>query len=433
MRRKTLLWIILSASLVLLMSAGSVFAAGFALYEGSARGLVLGAGLTATADDPSAVFYNPAGITQLKGMQTMVGVTAINPGLTVATVGEFTIALTPTITGTTSRQTDMENNWFFPPHAYFTQQINDRFSWGLGLFSRFGLGTEFPLTWPGRYNSTKATIQSLELNPNIAFKINDQLSVAAGLSAMWFNANLQRMLDTRGVPPAVGGGADTHFELDGDSWGWGFNLAVHYKPCDWFSAGISYRSRVEQELEGDVKVSRQIPAVNIVNMSGEADIKLPSEIFAGVAFKPLKTLTIGGGIYWTEWSTYDQLEVRFARPFGPTGATSSRSVKDWDDVFRYMIGVEWNVTPNWDLRLSYAFDESPVVDAHIDYILPDSDRHQFTIGGGWHSGPWTVDLAYMYILFEDRDIAARPGDYILQGKVEDGYAHLISFSLGYKF
>jgi len=121
MRRKTLLWIILSASLVVLMSAGSVFAAGFALYEGSARGLVLGAGLTATADDPSAVFYNPAGITQLKGMQTMVGVTAINPGLTVATVGEFAIAATPTITGTTSRQTDMENNWFFPPHAYFTQ------------------------------------------------------------------------------------------------------------------------------------------------------------------------------------------------------------------------------------------------------------------------------------------------------------------------
>ncbi len=404
MRRKTLLWIILSASLVVLMSAGSVFAAGFGLYEGSARGLVLGAGLTATADDPSAVFYNPAGITQLKGMQTMVGVTAINPMLDV-------------VTGSIS--TSMENNWFFPPHAYFTQQINDRFSWGLGLFSRFGLGTEFPLTWPGRYNSTKATIQSLELNPNIAFKINDQLSVAAGLSAMWFDANLQRMLPTAG--------GDTHFELDGDSWGWGFNLAVHYKPCDWFSAGISYRSRVEQELEGDVTVGSPVN----ITMGGDADIKLPSEIFAGVAFKPLKTLTIGGGIYWTEWSTYDQLEVRFARP--DLGMTSSRSVKDWDDVFRYMIGVEWNVTPNWDLRLSYAFDESPVTDAHIDYILPDSDRHQFTIGGGWHSGPWTVDLAYMYILFEDRDIAARAADGVSQGKVEDGYAHLISFSLGYKF
>ncbi|HOX95236.1 MAG TPA: outer membrane protein transport protein, partial [Syntrophales bacterium] len=181
MRRKTLLWILLSATLVVLMGAGSVFAAGFALYEGSARGLVLGAGLTATADDPSAVFYNPAGITQLKGMQTMVGATLINPRLDV-------------VTGSTL--TSMDDNWFFPPHAYFTQQINNRFSWGMGLFSRFGLGTEFSNTWPGRYSSTKATIQSLELNPNIAFRVADGFSVAAGVSAMWFDANLQRMLNT---------------------------------------------------------------------------------------------------------------------------------------------------------------------------------------------------------------------------------------------
>ncbi len=425
MKRKTLLWIILSASLVVLMSAGSVFAAGFALYEGSARGLVLGAGLTGSADDASAVFYNPAGITQLKGTQTMFGVTAINPVMTVKTVGEFQIAARPTIGGTTSRETDMEDNWFFPPHAYLTMQHSDRLYSGFGIFSRFGLGTEYADTWPGRYSSTKATITTLELNPNIAYKVTDTISVAAGLSLMYFDVSLARMLDTRAL-----GVGDTKFELDGDSWSWGYNLAAHWKPTDWVSAGLSFRSRVKQDVDGDVKVSRVIPAAGINNTTGQADVELPSMIFAGVTFKPLKNLSIGGGVYWTEWSTYDQLQVSFGQPFA--GSRTSTSIKDWDDVFRYMIGVEWNVTNNWDLRFSYAFDEAPEPDAHIDYLLPDNDRHQFTVGCGWHSGPWLVDLSYMYIMFVDRDVTARPADYILQGEFE-GYAHLISLSFGYKF
>ncbi|MCX5832964.1 MAG: OmpP1/FadL family transporter [Deltaproteobacteria bacterium] len=428
MKRKTLLWIFLSTSLVVLMSAGSVFAAGFALYEGGARGLVLGAGLTGSADDPSAVFYNPAGITQLKGIQTMIGVTAINPVMTVTTVGNFAIAATPTITGTTSRETDMEDNWFFPPHAYFTQQINDKLWWGAGIFSRFGLGTEFENSWPGRFNSTKAKINTLEFNPNIAYKINDTLSVAAGLSVMWFQANLQRQLDTRAL-----GVGETHFELDGDSYGYGWNVALHWKPLDWLSTGITYRSRVKQELSGDVTTSQQLrgtPVGNLISMGGEADINLPSEVFWGVNFKVLKNLSLGGGIYWTEWSTFDQLQVRFDQPF--RGSTTSTTRKDWDNVFRYMIGMEWNVTNNWDLRLSYAYDEAPEPDEHVDYLLPDNDRQQFTIGCGYHNGPWLVDLAYMYIMFEDRDVTARPADYVLAGKFE-GYAHLIGLSFGYKF
>jgi len=406
------------------MSAGSVFAAGFALYEGSARGLVLGAGLTGSADDASAVFYNPAGITQLKGIQTMVGVTAINPRLDV-------------VTGSAS--TGMESNWFYPPHAYFTQQINDRFFWGLGLFSRFGLGTEFPADWPGRYNSYKAEIRTLELNPNIACKITDKLSIAGGLSVMWFDLQLRQKISPTmfGAPAGLG---DADSDLTGDSWGWGFNLALHYKPTDWMSAGISYRSRVSQHVEGDADFTKPAAwglmgpasALLLNDTPGHGNIRLPDMVFAGVNFKPVKTLNVGGGVYWTRWSTYDKLQLTYDTPIAP-GVGTVTKIKDWDDVFRYMIGVEWNVTPNWDLRLSYAFDESPVPDDHIDYILPDSDRHQFTIGGGWHSGPWTVDLAYMYILFEDRDIAARAADGVSQGKVEDGYAHLISFSLGYKF
>ena len=109
------------------------------------------------------------------------------------------------------------------------------------------------------------------------------------------------------------------------------------------------------------------------------------------------------------------------------------ATKNWDDTLRYMIGTEWNVTPNWDLRLSYAFDETPVPDETIAYELPDSNRHMFSFGFGYHRDKWSLDFSYTYILFENRDINQRTSDGILQGQVTDGYAQLFGLSLGYKF
>jgi len=431
MRRKTLLWIFLSVSLAVLMSAGSVFASGFALYEGGARGLVLGAGMTAAADDASAVFYNPAGITQLKGIQTMIGATFINPNLNIVTDG----------TPTGDQETGMKSYWHTIPHAYYTQQLNDRFWLGLGLFSRFGLETAFSENWPGRYNSYHGHVQSIEINPNVAYKINDRLSVAGGLNITYFNFNhYQKKIPAAAINPGFAGQPDLDASLEADSYGWGLNLAVHYKPVDWFSAGISYRSRVSQHLEGDAdftKPSTIAPLIpTLFNDTGvNGNVRLPDMVFAGVKFIPLsslKTLSVGGGVYWTNWSTYDQLVIRYDDAITP-GNNETKSNKNWKDTFRYMIGVEWNAYPWMDVRFGYAYDESPVPDNHIDYLLPDSDRHQFAFGLGFHQGPWTCDVTYMYLMFVGRDIQARAADGIYNGEVKDGYAHLIGLSLGYKF
>src|SRR5512137_477776 len=274
MSRRRLVYSFLTVVFVLFLST-SAFASGFALYEGSARGNVLGAGLVASADDPSAVFYNPAGITQLKGKQVMVGVTAITPMITVETPGAA------------QKESDFSRNWYFPPHAYYTQQINDKWWAGFGLFSRFGLGTEFTSNWPGRYNSYFGEIETVELNPNIAYKLNDQLSFAFGLNATYMKLDIKKKM--LGVP----GSPD--FELDGDSWGWGLNAAVQYKPTDWMQAGVTYRSRISQNVEGDAKVN---PYVGLLrNTPATGDISLPDMIFAGVNFNLRKDLTLGGGLY----------------------------------------------------------------------------------------------------------------------------------------
>ena len=412
MFRRRLVYSFLTVVCVLSLST-SAFGAGFALYEGSARGNVLGAGLTGSADDPSAVFYNPAGITQLKGKQAMFGVTAITPMITVET---------PTASPTDN---DFKRNWYFPPHAYYTQQFSDKWWGGIGLFSRFGLGTEFDPTWPGRYNSYLGNIETVEINPNVAYKINDKLSIAGGVSLMYMSLDIKKKLS-----PAVG---SPEFELDGDSWGWGLNAAIHYKPTDWMQAGVTYRSRVSQNIEGTAKVNPPVPAALLTNRNATGDVSLPDMIFAGVNFNVRPDLTLGGGLYWTRWETYKNLQINFDQPFGPTGARTTSTPKNWDNVYRWMIGMEWKVTPNWDLRLGYAYDQAPEPDETVDYLLPDADRNMFSIGAGYHRNNWALDFSYTLMIIQTRDIVARPADGILTSTMKDGTAHLFGFSYTYKF
>jgi long-chain fatty acid transport protein len=411
MSRRRLVYSFLSVVFVLFLST-PVFGAGFALYEGSARGNVLGAGLVASADDPSAVFYNPAGITQLKGKQVMVGFTAITPMITVETPGGV--------------ESDFTRNWYFPPHAYYTQQINDKWWAGFGLFSRFGLGTEFTSNWPGRYNSYFGEIQTVEINPNIAYKFNDQLSFAFGLNATYMKLDIKKKM--LGVP----GSPD--FELDGDSWGWGLNAAIQYKPTDWMQAGVTYRSRISQNVEGEAKVN---PYVGLLkNTPATGDISLPDMIFAGVNFNLRKDLTLGGGIYWTRWETYNQLQINFGAPFGPSPATQTRTSvtpKNWDNVYRFMIGMEWKATENWDFRIGYAYDQAPEPDNTIDYLLPDNDRNMYSLGAGYHKNNWALDFSYTLMIIGVRDVVARPAQGILTSTMKDGTAHLLGFSYTYKF
>jgi long-chain fatty acid transport protein len=407
---------------VLLFHSTHAFGAGFSLYEGSARGNVLGAGLVASADDPSAVFYNPAGITQLKGTQVMVGITAITPSVTIQTQG---------VTGVSSN--DMQTNWYFPPHAYLTYQINNNWWVGLGVFTRFGLGTEFQNGWPGRYNSYRAVIQEFEINPNVAYKVNDKFSVAAGLVGSYFNLTLQRALPTGAL-----GVGDTDFKLAGDSWGWGWDIALQYKPFDWMQFGITYRSKIEQNIKGNVSVNPTTSIgggaiANFANMSASGNLTLPDTIFTGVNFIPVKNLSIGGGVYWTGWQYYDKFQVNFGAPFGAPPVTQVTSPKNWANVARYLVGIEWKALEWLDVRLGYAYDQCPGPDNTMDYILIDNDRNMYSIGFGFHRDAWTADLSYTYIQMIDRSYIARPTDGIFPGKFTNGVAHLIGFSLGYKF
>jgi long-chain fatty acid transport protein len=332
---------------------------------------------------------------------------------------------TPTAAGS---KTEFERNWFFPPHGYLTYQINNNWYTGVGFFSRFGLGTEFTANWPGRFNSTRAMIKEVEINPNVAYRVNDKFSIAAGVVASYMNLDLSRKL------PPVGafGVPETDFNLAGDSWGYGFNVAAQYKPAEWMQAGISYRSKIDQQVKGTATMSPS-SALYPTN-SAQGGISLPDTLFAGLNFNVTKTLSVGGGVYWTGWEKFDKLQIYFTKPVA--GNTSSTTPKNWKNVARYMIGTEWKATENWDLRLGYAYDTAPEPETTIDYILPDNDRHIFSIGAGYHKAAWSVDLSYSYYLVLDRSFIGTAGGGAvgtLPGKSTDGNAHVIGMTLGYKF
>ena len=225
----------------------STLAAGFGLYEASARGNAMGGVLVGDTGDASANYYNPANMTDLSGTHTLLGVTAIHPMLDVTANGE---------------KNNLDSGWFAPPHAYVTQQLTDDWFIGFGLYTEYGLGTKYDNDWNLKWSSTETTLETITLNPNLAYKVTDRLSVAAGLRVMYLdfehcktpydNETIGALPPPYPPLPVIG---SMRTRVKGDSWGYGYNLGVSYKILDNLDAGFVYRSRVRHTVKGDVDVN----------------------------------------------------------------------------------------------------------------------------------------------------------------------------------
>jgi len=289
---------------LVLSTAQFCSAAGFAIYEWSARGNALGGATVGRADDPSALASNPAGITQLDGLQVLAGFTAIHPVLDIRTGDKWT--------------TSDEDSLWVPPHIYATWKVNDRYSIGLGTFSRFGLGSVFDEDWEGRYNSYEAVIQSVSVNPNVAVKVTDNLSAAFGVDATYLDITMKKKLNFSSLGPLPDGDAD----LQADGMGYGFNMALHYQPCQYAKLGLSYRSPVTMKVNGDADFS-DIPSGLVGagffhDTSASGTVTLPDSFAFGVAMYPTEKLSVELGAVYTLWSKYDDSTFGVVSKVGET-------------------------------------------------------------------------------------------------------------------
>lgn len=402
-------------------------AEGFAMTEWSARGLSLAGGLVARADDPSAIAYNAAGITQLPGTHVMGGITVIAPYGSIE--GSYRNGSTHT--------TQVKPAMWTPFHAYMTHQLNDDVWLGFGVFSRFGLGNSYSGKWFGRYNVYDVGLQTVSAVPTVAYKINDIFSVSLGLELMYLS-----MYEGVKVPYIGAGGImDNDMQMNGTSFGVGMHAGVHARFSEQWSAGLTYKSQVTQNVHGDAKFDQQgtSPLAHMVMKDSDVSgtLQLPDSVSFAIAFKPIEKLSFEVGTVWTRWSNYNALNIYFDEPSG----FRSISNKEWKDGWNINASVEYKALDWLTLRAGYWY-ESPVVnEKHSDFMLPTNGRDVVTLGAGFNWDNWTLDVAYAHIWihalsYNDSDgvgVVNNPLVGVTGAKTKNTQADMVSVSLGYTF
>jgi long-chain fatty acid transport protein len=397
------------------------FAAGFQLPDQDSAAMGMGGAFVGQADDPAAVWYNPAGMTRLDGTRISGGVIGIYPVLT-----HENNTVNPGTTDVSDRDIHL------PVHLYVTHKPNDSIAFGVGVNNPFGLSTDWdPNTSSTRYVATFSKVVTTEVNPNIAYKLNDSLSVAFGVAYVHLRATLEKTVNVVLPGPVLLG--DHNFRLSGDGEGWGFNAAAMYKISQNANVGLSYRSRVKIDVDGDADL---VGGPAATSGTGSTSITLPDLIQLGVSYKASDKLTVNADLDYTLWSTYDRIVITSNNPL-----FNATDEKQWEDVWCIRIGGQYLLLDQWKLRAGYVYDKSPVGEAHFETRTPDSDRQGLTIGTGYASGNMTIDLAYMYLRFNKRTINnsfadddANPftPDNSLNGTYKS-QAQLAGITVGYKF
>ncbi|MFZ0052497.1 MAG: outer membrane protein transport protein [Desulfobaccales bacterium] len=381
--------VLLVAVIFLLCAPPAARGAGFALVNQGTAAMAQGNAFVAEADDPSAIYYNPAGLNQI---QRPVLYTS---GFLYYPIREFHGGGLSSETGHQLSET---------LSAYFVFPVIPRLAVGIGYFNPFGLSSKWPSTWPGRYLSTYSSLKTYTLNPVASVKLLDNLSLAAGFDVMWSSVEINR-----NTPNVVHGHQfpDGESSLSGDGNGWGYNFGVLYEPVPGVKLGAAYRSEITIKYFGALDLSEPPPLSGQVlpQIHGSAPLTFPPSLTWGIAYGCLKPFTFEFDTTWTGWSCYDALQVKLDNPISVNGVSTSviTTPKNWHDAFAFRFGVNYEIKEGIKLRAGYIYDLTPVPDDTFDPQVPDANRHIFTVGGDLTYKSFTLGIAYNYILQESRD------------------------------
>lgn len=383
-----------------------VHAGGFQLNEHGARAMAQGGAFVARAYDPSAIYFNPAGL----GFQTQNSVYAGTTLITPQSVfyGPTNLNL--------STKNEMVDQLFTPINVYLTYHITDDLSVGLGVNNPFGLGTEWKDGWSGRFITQKVDLKSFFFSPTAAYKISDQLAVGAGLNYATGDVTIQRYVSDPFDPHGK-----INLELSGS--GVGFSVGALYKISEELSVGASYRSSVNINAEGTATFTPNRSAYP----AGEAtaSLKLPATGYIGIAYKAMENLELEADYQYVGWSSYKELKIDFKKD-----GSSQTSPKNYEDTYILRIGGEYTMQ-QVQIRFGYLFDNNPVQDKYTEPLLPDADRHGYNLGIGYKlNDQITIDVAYLFLHFVDRTVTGTAIDF---DGVYQSRAHLLGINLGYSF
>ncbi len=405
---------------ILILACSSAFAGGFQINEHGARAMALGGAFTGLANDPSAIYFNAAGLTQLRGFNFMLGTTAIAPGASFRGVS-------PSIT-----EYDMEKQVFFPTHFWGSYNIDNQWAVGLGFTTPFGLGTKWGEDWVGKYLAIETNLMTFTISPVVAYRVLDNLSISAGFVYSFANVTI-----TRKNPQAPFEG-DAFIDLEGkDNSAFGYNFGILYKPVEQLSIGVSYHSKIKYDFSGtatadaaqQLKEAGKIPYGDVT-----AELTTPVNFAVGIAYKIMPQLTVSADYQYVGWSSYDTLKVDFTNP----AYTDLASPRMYKDTYIARLGVEYNYNEKLAVRGGLYFDKNPVDPKYLNPSLPDANRLGFSAGLGYKiTKNLGVDLSYLFIrasqiTVDDSEEYYTEGNTPFNGTY-NSYANIVSLSLSYGF
>ena len=369
-------------------SAGAL-ASGFALIEQNASGMGNAyAGQAAAAENASTIFFNPAGMTRLPGKQVSAGVSAIRP------VAEFTNdggSRSPSPALPVGNNGGDAGDWNYIPSGYFSWQLSPKFWAGVGLTVPFGLGTDYDPNFIGRFQSQKVKLVTYDLNPSVAYQINDVVSVGAGVSYQRAKLNIDRSFSL------VAASVAQSISLDDSAWGW--NLGAMFNLGPQTRAGLAYRSAMKYDLTGGVTLQ------NVGNATAKASLSLPDSASAAISHQLTNKWQLLGYLTWTRWSKIQNVPLVLTSALGasPAGTVGDTLDLQFKDAYRIGLGANFHWTDNFMLKLGVSYDKTPVPDAlHRFAFLPDNNRTALAFGAKHQlSKAGTLDVGYTHLFLSD--------------------------------
>ncbi len=376
---------------------------GFKNPDQDARATGQGEAFVAQADSPGAIYYNPGGLTQLKGTQVSSG------GLISFRDIRFSGA------GGTAKLDDPA----YLAHLYAVSDFGlEKWRFGLGVNIPFGNDVNWGTTGPFQFAITKASLLVLNMQPTVAYQFNDHLSIGVGLN-VYYGDTKQEFNYSPFVPGSV-------FHFDGQGSAVGATVGLLWTINDQNSIGAVYRSPFRINFDGTATAS------GVTGPSpANATIEFPQSVAVGYALRPTRKWKLEVDVEWTNWETLNNVTLNSPNP---VIALDPRAVIpfNWKDSFYYEFGTQYQLNDNWTLRAGYIFSENTVPDSTFSPVLPDSNRHVFTIGAGYSNTRLNVDVVYLYSLSEDRTVTGSPGPGLSDGTWKSD-AHSIMLTSTLKF
>jgi len=406
---------LIAASVSIALFSSHANAAAFGVTQQSVTGL--GAAFStgsSSATDGSTVYYNPAGMGFLKNRNSIaLGINIIDPNATFKDKGS---------THVTTANLNVNNEdggdagpIALVPNFYYTRAINSQWTAGIGVNAPFGLTTDYEEGWVGRYHALRSELKAINVNPSIAYKVNDNLSFGFGLNAQYITVRLSSAVDFGTIfqtAPGVSAQAnDGKVIVEGEDWSFGYNLGLLWQATPQTRIGLAYRSRIKHELEGDADFRASGAIQSLITSSGggrfvdsdvSGEITLPDSFSFGVQHQVNNKLAINGDITWTNWSLVEEIRFVFDNRLQPDGVTTLK-LKDSN---RYSLGLTYQQNDKWTWRAGIALDESATPNSGLVSIrTPDEDRTWVTAGFSYkYSKSMDIDFGFAHLFVDDAEV-----------------------------